>query len=181
MPLQIEGLKRRSLNISRLEDIEKEVSRQVASLKRQSNKAQNRQHLKDEIAELEQQLFRSQFLTHTADLKTLQSQKLMKFLEARRKLKRKMTSLKAEEEHARNMLMTVDVQGDELRSKIDSIKEELNERSRQRSEKQARIGELKAFSVSRETEIKRLYERRSLLLKSRQRESADARAQLEVK
>ncbi|MEZ4754915.1 MAG: AAA family ATPase [Bdellovibrionota bacterium] len=170
-------LKETELNISRLEDIEKEVSRQVTSLKRQANKAQNRQQLKDEIAELEQALFRSQFLELSEDFKVYQQQ-ISEIAEREKQAESKMSALKAEEEHARNMLMTVDVEGDELRSKIDSIKEELNERSRQRSEQQARIGELKAFSLSRETEIKRLYERRSTL-EERQRESADARSQLE--
>ncbi|MCB0319194.1 MAG: AAA family ATPase, partial [Bdellovibrionales bacterium] len=171
-------LKETEQNIARLEDIEREVSRQVASLRRQANKAQNRQQLKNEIAEFEQALFRSQFLVLNKDLSNLQTE-AGEVSSKETNAESQMSSLKTEEEHARNMLMTVDVQGDELRSKIDAIKEELNERSRQRSEKQARIGELKAFSVSRETEIKRLYERRSTL-EERQRESVDARAQLET-
>ncbi|MCB0332331.1 MAG: AAA family ATPase, partial [Bdellovibrionales bacterium] len=55
-------LKETEVNISRIEDIHKEVTRQVNALRRQAAKARNREQLKAEIREHELALFRDDLL-----------------------------------------------------------------------------------------------------------------------
>ena len=45
------------LNLKRLDDVIKEVSRQVNSLRRQAARAKNRQHLKEELSRLERMIY----------------------------------------------------------------------------------------------------------------------------
>jgi len=163
-------LKDTELNISRIEDITKEVGRQVQSLKRQAQRAQNRKQLKDRVRELESLLFadelrnlranREKFVAQKEEFKNLESSVLAELQNAR-----------AQEENARAELMQYDIEGDNIRSRIDSVKEEINNRARQRGERTSRINELRAFSLSKETESTRLKERESTL---EQRKSENA-------
>jgi len=155
-------LKDTELNISRIEDITKEVGRQVQSLKRQAQKAQNRKQLKDRVRELESLLFadelrnlkanREKFIAQKEEFQNLESNVLAELQNAR-----------AQEENARAELMQYDIEGDNIRSRIDAVKEEINNRARQRGERTSRINELRAFSLSKETESTRLKERESTL------------------
>lgn len=150
-------------NVARINDIIKEVERQVGSLKRQAERARNRQALKDQIQRLEMDLFRDSLVT---------------FSQRRDEVEARCQKGKAEEERAENVLqgagtremaargelMQVDIEGDTLRSKIDAIKEELHNKARQRADSRSRINELRAFQQGKKTEIQRLEERRSTLL-----------------
>lgn len=151
------------INISRLDDIIKEVTRQVNSLRRQAARAKNRQSLKDRIAELERILQRIKFVSTSSQLVQIED-RLEELQQQTGGVEARLEKLQAEEHEARASLVSVDLEGDDIRSKIDSIKEELNTRARQRAERNARVSELKAFALARETEIKRLEERKKTLL-----------------
>ncbi|MCB0335187.1 MAG: AAA family ATPase, partial [Bdellovibrionales bacterium] len=164
---KITGAERRlsetAQNMARIEDIIKEVSRQVNSLKRQASRARNRQQLKDTLKENEIMLFKDSFAR--AERSHLEQEKL--FQEATNEEQQAESKLRvdlAEEEQSRAQLLEADVQADEVRSVIDNLKEELANRARQRVQRQERLAELKAFAIAKETEIKRLEERERQLL-----------------
>lgn len=155
-------LEETGINISRLDDLEKEVGRQVAVLKRQAARAEARHELKARVAELDRALLTDRF----AGLRERKLAADSLVVEGRRDEAAAdvvLKSVQTREQAARTELMTVDVEGDELRSKIDAIREELNGRVRERADRQARINELRAFALARGTEIKRLEERSATL------------------
>ena len=147
-----------STNISRLEDIVREVSRQVNSLKRQASRARARQRLKERQAELDRIIFQDkwvgllnreqEFQSKLAELRDGESSTGIAFQTARSK-----------EQAARAELVGVDVEADAIRERLDSIKEELSERGRQRTRKESRISELSSLLISRRNEIERLESR----------------------
>lgn len=154
-------------NIARLEDVLKERNRQVNSLKRQAARARNRQALKEELSGIEETLYRDDFF----ELREREQALHILHTGAEQEQQRLSSALslgQAEEEEARSMLGLVDIEGDELRLRIDNIKEELNSRARQRSDKLSRIKELKAYCLSKETELRRIEERRAVFADRRQ-------------
>lgn len=155
-------LEETGINISRLDDLEKEVGRQVAVLKRQAARAEARHELKSRIAELDRALLTDRF----AGLRDRRAAAEKLVLEGRQHEEIADAALKAvqaREQAARAELLSVDVESDELRAKVDALREELNGRVRERADRQARINELRAFALARGTEIKRLEERRATL------------------
>jgi chromosome segregation protein len=156
-------LEETDVNLARINDIVREVSRQVGSLKRQAARARNRQELKDEIARLEQALFKSRFCDIREKLGQLESA-LAGSREREAQLTTHLHRQQSEEQAARSELMSVDLQGDKLRLRIDSIKEELSSRVQQRSRKLGRLGELRAMAAAAESEGGRLEERKAMLL-----------------
>jgi len=146
------------INISRLDDIIKEVGRSVNSLKRQSNKAKNRKQLKEDILELEKKVFAYKFLKLVKRSENNDSD-LKNFIPKKEELQNTLTSKKTIEVSARSELMNVDVQGDSLRTKIDSIRDELSRSESKKSNIKSRVKELSAFILAKETEIKRFQER----------------------
>ncbi len=155
-------LEETGINISRLEDIIKEVTKQVGSLRRQAQRAQMRQELKQRIAELDARLFSE----NERELVARKSQLSGKLTEQRTQedsVSAELQKKQAEEQQARADMMGVDVEGDQLRSRIDAIREELNSRLRARSSLNSRLNELKAFVVSRNAEMERVRERLATL------------------
>lgn len=181
---KISAAKRRlqdtSINLSRIEDIIKEVTRQTNSLRRQAAKARNRKSLKEEIKEFDQQLYRDRFLELSEKSKILgDKEQGLKSAEevAQTNLKR----AQAEENESRSELMRVDVEADGVRSKIDSIREEINNRIRRQAELTSRMSELGAYMVSSEEELREVAERISVLGERRQESDAEvARLEQEV-
>lgn len=164
-------LKDTEINISRLDDIIKEVSRAVGTLRRQASKAKNRHELKTCMRNIEVSLFEDEWLRIAADGERVQQQAQEAQAREQDSVQR-LDTARADEEAARGALMQIDVEGDEMRSKIDAIREELNSRARQRSTRTSRIAELNAYGLSRETEIRRLQERKSTL-EDRSREAIE--------
>ncbi len=146
-----------SVNVSRLEDVIKEVTRQVNSLRVQASRAKNRQSLKDQICSLDRQLFRDTYLEFEVR-KGAATQALQQFQEKEAHLDAAAQKVHAEEQEVRGELMRIDLEADSFRSKIDSLREELERRAQQRNKYTSRINELRAFALARGTEISRLEE-----------------------
>jgi chromosome segregation protein len=172
-------LEETGINISRIDDIVKEVTKQVASLKRQAQRAEMRQELKERVAELDAILFvesdrellaRKDNLNRRFEGLRTQEQSVVAELEKKQ----------AEETHARAEMMGIDVESDALRARIDAIKEELNNRLRARSSLTSRLNELKAFTVSRGAEMERVRDRLNTL-EQRTNSNVEELAQLELK
>jgi chromosome segregation protein len=146
------------INISRIDDILKEVERQVSSLKRQAARAEARQEIKDRVAVLEDALFVDKALELRETEKQVESQRAGAEAEQSR-AEGALQLVHAQEQEARGQLMSLDVETDSVRLKIDSISEEIHQRERQRSGRKARIGEINAFVQARGTEMRRIEER----------------------
>ncbi|NMC63957.1 MAG: AAA family ATPase [SAR324 cluster bacterium] len=151
------------LNVSRINDIIKEVERQVGSLKRQADRARNRQALKDQLQERECALFSDSLNTFSRRQDEIET-RLHKAKSEGERAETTMHAVASRETAARGDLMRVDIEGDTLRAKIDALKEELHNRARQRADTRSRIGELRAFALGKKTEIQRLEERRATLI-----------------
>jgi chromosome segregation protein len=163
-------------NLTRLADVIAEVARQVNSLRRQATQARNREALKFRIREIDTQIFRDklrELLNRGSECGRAHEESRQQEVEASAIVARSA----AEEEIARGGLLEIDLQGDSLRNKVDSIREELSNRSRMRSERAVRLSEIRAFLVARTNEIRQLEERRTVLLE-RARESAGELEQL---
>ncbi|MBX7138644.1 MAG: AAA family ATPase [Oligoflexia bacterium] len=150
------------VNISRLDDILKEVSRQVSILKRQAARARNRQELKDQIVELEKRLAADRVL----ELRSMMDKfgaELKHHREQEEALEAALRRAQAEEHEHKNEMMTLDLQSDALRLKVDSIREELTNRARMESDSKSRVSELQALVISSEQDLKRIDEQRQVL------------------
>lgn len=165
------------INISRLDDLEKEVARQVAVLKRQAARAEARHELKTRIAELDRALLIDRF-GGLRERRIASERQVEEGRRAEEAATVALTAIQTREQAARAELLSVDVESDDLRTKMDALREELNGRVRERADRQARINELRAFSLARGTEIKRLEERSTTLT---QRHAENEREVAELK
>ena len=152
-------------NAARLDDIRTEVSRQVASLKRQAQRAMARQELKSELARYERALFVEDAIDLRAKQSAFETQR-SQALEQLQLVESELNSHEANEESLRGELLALDVAADEARSQIDALREELLNRARARGDQRTRASALRAHVLAKETELKRLEERR-LTLESR--------------
>ena len=175
-----------AVNISRLDDLITEVSRQVGILKRQAQRARERQTVKDTIADLDKMLFSDEII-QIQSFKTELEASLDKLKQEEGLAESSLTSIQSMEHEARSALMSVDIETDAVRSKIDAIREELNNRSEQRNQGQSKINEIKAYAVAANAERERIDSSFATLL-SRQEECqveinrlAEAEKELAVK
>ncbi len=152
------------VNVSRLDDIIKEVTRNVNSLKRQSVRARDRKGLLDRVKEVDLILFQDLYLNNLDIRSKLDSQK-SGLKEEEVIAKNAVDVIKVEEEALRLGMMELDSKGDSFRIKIDSIKEELNRRERKLIELKSRLKERQIKQESLGAENKRLAEREVMLLK----------------
>ena len=152
-------------NAARLDDIRAEVSRQVASLKRQAQRALARQELKSELARYERALFVEDAIELRSKQTLVETQRQRAF-EQLQLVEHDLRMHEANEEALRGELLAVDIAADQARSQIDALREELLNRARARGDQRTRISALKAHVLAKETELKRLQERR-LTLESR--------------
>lgn len=149
-------------NAARLDDIRTEVGRQVASLKRQAQRALARQELKSELSRFERALF----VDDAVEFKIKQSQLEQQRAQASellQSLENELSAHEANEESLRGELLAFDVSADEARCQIDSLREELLNRARARGDQRNRVSALRAHVLAKETELKRLEERRATL------------------
>lgn len=148
-------LEETELNISRIDDIVKEVAKQVVMLKRQAARAESRAELKSQIALLERMLFQDK-IKESMDSRVELEARRADVLREEESAELELSRVQAEEESARGGLMQIDVEGDALRSQMESIQEEINARARQRGERTSRMAELRAFILSSDAELKKL-------------------------
>jgi chromosome segregation protein len=155
-------LEETGVNISRIDDIIKEVTKQVSSLKRQAQRAEARDELKSKLAELEARLF----VESLNDLRKRISSHDQLIDESKRTAETTSAELEkrhAEEQKYRAEMAEIDSHGDRLRAQVDAIKEELNSRLRARTAVSTKINEVKAYILSRSAEIERMGERLTTL------------------
>jgi chromosome segregation protein len=128
-------------NLLRLEDIAKEVQRQVNSLRVQASRAKARQELKDRIVAVEERLFAGELCALERSQGTRAAE-----LEERRKQEQSaqaaLDRCSAEEQEARGSSLAADLEGDDIRRRIDAITDELRRRSEVRAQCVARITEM---------------------------------------
>jgi len=164
-----------SANVARLEDIIKEVTRQVNSLKRQANRARNRRELKLQQESMEVSLFEDR----TLELKEGLSLQENARAEAKSKEESSLAQLKkiqAQELESKNELMRLDVEADSLRSKIDSMQEELSNQRRLASSWASRAHEVEVQLGSCHKEIESLSEREEVFSRRKDEYSAQVAA-----
>lgn len=142
-------------NLIRLEDIEKELRRQVSTLKRQAERAQNRESLKAELFDLDKKIY-----SFYKSKLGLELERVSKELESARLSvetgSASLSQILAQDDSIRGELLSKDVESDKLRGQIDSLKEELIGRERRRANQTMRLRELGVARTERENEIQQL-------------------------
>lgn len=146
------------INLERILDVEKELTRQVNSLKRQAQRAIARKDLKIELESLEKSVFQiqlSQFDTHIAKL--IEEARTAEQNET--ELESKLISAKQQEEQIRGELLQVEVSSKEFRIQYDQLRDDLNRLIQMRLEQTAKAQEAKVSHSARISELERLNER----------------------
>ena len=149
-------------NVARLEDIEKEVSRQVSGLKRQANRAKRREGLKAELLECEVSVLTERMRRSVKKQSTLQTSHGLE-KERENELLQIHQESSAKEESLRSELLQAEIQSEELRANLDTLRDAVNERGRKEESFRSRINELTAIREAKATETSRTSERVSVL------------------
>jgi chromosome segregation protein len=163
--------------VLRIDDVIKEVSRQVAHLKRQASRAATRAELKEELVQSERNLF-------TDTLARLHKRvgdvgaRVESYAQQEQESAQLVLEVQQQEQQARERSMQFDAEIEQLRSGSDTIKDNLHRRNREISQKEYRQRELQNLIQSRTTEIARLEDRR-VVLTQRLQESKQALDNLE--
>lgn len=165
--------------VLRLEDVIKEVTRQVANLKRQAARAATRAELKEELVVAERDLFADTFARLQARVRDV-SERAESFARDEAAAEEALRAVEQEEHQARDRSMQFDVEIEQLRQQSDSIKEGLNRRNREVAQKESRLRELQSLVQARKTEVARLEERRTML-SQRLQESRESLQRLEAR
>jgi chromosome segregation protein len=163
--------------VLRLEDVIKEVTRQVANLKRQANRAVTRAQLKEELVHSERNLFtdtlaRLEKRVGEVELRAVELQ------DEEEAAQIELAQVQEQETQARERSMQFDVDIEQLRGNADVIKDSLNKRLREVQQRESRIRELQSLVQARNSEINRLEERKRVL-SQRLEESKQSLAKLE--
>lgn len=165
--------------VLRLDDVIKEVTRQVAHLKRQAARAATRAELKEELIHAERELFADTFARLQARVRDV-SQRAETFAQEEAMAAEALRAIEQEEHQARDRSMQFDVEIEQLRQQSDGIKDSLNRRNREIAQKESRHREIQSLVQARNTEVTRLEERRTML-SQRLQESKDSLQRLETR
>lgn len=155
-------LKETEANLLRLDDVIKEVQRNVNSLKRQANRARNREQLKQGIFGLEKEIYSDSFYRVEERWGRVNSEHVSiqdKVGVAEAALQKCV----AEEEESRGQLMQADIETDQIRNQVDSIKEELRNRESKREKLTYELREASGRIESSQKEAGQLNERKTVL------------------
>ena len=163
--------------VVRLDDVIKEVSRQVSNLKRQAARAITRAQLKEELSASEKTLFADTLarLRHRIAEVQVRAGELE---EIEREAGKGLYGVQQREQEARDRSMQFDADIEQLRGNSDAIKESLHRRSRELQQGESKVRELTSLLQSRNAEIQKLEERKRVL-GQRLVESKGSLAQLE--
>ncbi|MCI5064857.1 AAA family ATPase [bacterium] len=159
-------LKDTAENVARLEDIEREVERQVNSLKRQANKAKRRESLKEELHTSERGFLLEKLRRVRAQREVL-SQEVGELESQEEAITEKPQGASLQEEALRTELLEVELLVEQLRETLDSRKEEANARGRKEESLKGKQHELKMLFEAKGTEGKRITERLQTLVERR--------------
>jgi chromosome segregation protein len=148
--------------VVRLDDVLKEVARQVGNLKRQAARAATRAELKAELSVSEHDLFRDTLgrLTKKIDDSATKSEGLAQEEAAAQSA---LDDIRGEEQRAREQSVRHDSEIEQLRQRSDQARDELSRRNREVVAKESRIREINSVVQARKSEITRLEDRRSML------------------
>ena len=158
--------------VVRLDDVIKEVTRQVASLKRQAARAVARAEIKEQLKVAEQELHADSFLRiqkkvaeSAARATQLQQDEgvAQGALEEARRI----------EQNSREAGNRFDAEVELLRGQSEQLRDELGKRAREIGAKESRLRELNSVVGARTAEIQRLEDRKNVLL-NRRNESQEA-------
>lgn len=163
--------------VLRIDDVIKEVSRQVAHLKRQAARAATRAELKEELVQSERDLFTDTFARLNKRVTDVGS-RVDTYAQQEQESAQSVLEVEQQEQQARERSMQFDAEIEQLRSGSDTIKDNLHRRNREIAQKESKQRELQALIQSRNTEIARLEERR-VVLTQRLNESKEALDNLE--
>lgn len=164
--------------VVRLDDVIKEVTRQVGSLKRQAARAIARAEIKEELKVAERELFADTLLrllkrvgesAHKAAQLEHEEQVAQGALEEARRV----------EQESRDEGNRFDAEVELYRTQSEQLRDELNRRQREVNTRESRLRELNSVMQARTTEISRLEERKNTLLARRQ-DSQNALTNLET-
>jgi chromosome segregation protein len=164
--------------VVRLDDVIKEVTRQVGSLKRQAARAIARAEIKEELKVAERELFADTLLrllkrvgesAHKAAQLQHEEQVAQGALEEARRI----------EQESRDEGNRFDAEVELYRTQSEQLRDELNRRQREVNVRESRLRELNSVMQARATEISRLEERKNTLLARRQ-DSQNALTTLET-
>lgn len=150
------------VQVVRLDDVIKEVARQVTNLKRQSTRAITRAQLKVDLKELERELFCDTFVRLQSKLDAAGARVVECTNEEELAIKL-LAEVEEKEIASRDKASQFDTKIDELRSEADEIREEISRRQREVNRRESRIRELESLVSSRKSEIARLDERNDTL------------------
>jgi chromosome segregation protein len=165
--------------VLRLEDVIKEVTRQVANLKRQAARAANRAELKEELATSERELFTDTFARLRKRIRDV-SDRAETFAQEEAQAAAALQEVEQQEQQARDRSMQFDVEIEQLRQRHDAIKDDLSRRNREIAQKESRAREIQSLINARNAEVNRLEERRVMLCQ-RAQDSSDALSKLEAR
>ena len=164
--------------VVRLDDVIKEVTRQVGSLKRQAARAIARAEIKEELKVAERELFADTLLrllkrvgesAYKAAQLEHEEQVAQGALEEARRI----------EQESRDEGNRFDAEVELYRTQAEQLRDELNRRQREVNSRESRLRELNSVMQARATEIARLEERKNTLLARRQ-DSQNALSNLEA-
>jgi chromosome segregation protein len=153
--------------VVRLDDVIKEVTRQVGNLKRQAARAIARAEIKEELKVAERELFADTLLrllkrvgesAHKAAQLEHEEQVAQGALEEARRI----------EQESRDEGNRFDAEVELYRTQAEQLRDELNRRQREVNTRESRLRELNSVMQARATEIARLEERKNTLLARRQ-------------
>ncbi|MFO0416710.1 MAG: chromosome segregation SMC family protein [Pseudomonadota bacterium] len=165
--------------VLRLEDVIKEVTRQVANLKRQATRAVTRAELKQELVGAERELFADTFARLQRRVQEV-AQRAESLAEREANAASELRDIEQQEHQARERSMQFDLEIDQLRLNSDVIKDNLNKRNREIAQRESKLRELQSLMQARNSEIARLDERKRVMAQ-RLAESKEALAKLEAR
>jgi chromosome segregation protein len=161
----------------RLDDLIKEVTRNVGNLKRQAARAVARKEMKERLVSSERTLFQDTLVRLEGRAKE-SSEKVEAISVEEAKALEALNESRSQEGGAREGLDAIEVQLEQRRRESDSAKEQLSVRNRELSSRESKLREVNSLIQARATEIRRLEERR-VTIAQRRKESEDALKRLQ--
>lgn len=161
----------------RLDDVIKEVTRNVGNLKRQAARAVARKEMKERLVISERTLFQDT-LTRLAARSQESSEKVEAISVEEAKALEALNESRSQEGGAREGLDSIESEIERRRRESDSAKEQLSIRNRELSSRESKLREVNSLMQARATEIRRLEERR-VTIAQRRKESEEALSRLQ--